>query len=268
MRQLHIHPARQIRGAGIDAACRGKNFSLTMRQEALLRDALDRPAGAYMQCDLVGGIRIIACMGVGHAHRLKDVLLDETLPALPRNGFDQRAGDDIKDVVIGVGFTESRYRLQITQGMHQLRSAAVGVGEQHQIAFAQAQSAAMGEKIAHRHMGGDIGIVHLKARQPVLDQVGPFQFLAVHQDGERGRCEGFRFRSDRNGGMGVHFLGRIDLPQAIAFGQYGISILHDGEGQAGCPEGSHRLRHIRIGIRRGGRQGWRDARPEKTRNQR
>ena len=115
-----------------------------------------------MQRDPILRVQVIGSHRVFHAGRCENMMLDKVFPCLAGHRFNQRAGDDVQDVVIGEGFAETSNGLQIAQRVHDVGTGAAGGRHDQQVAFAEAQSAAMGEQVADGHVLRGVRIVHWK----------------------------------------------------------------------------------------------------------
>ena len=105
----------------------------------------------------------------------------------PGNRLDQRAGDDVEDVVVGEALAEAGRRFQVAQRVDDVRTRARGRRHDQKVPFPEAEAAAMGKKIAHGHVRGRIGIVHLEAGKLVDDPVVPFKLPGIDEDRQRRR---------------------------------------------------------------------------------
>ena len=189
-------------------------------------------------------------MRVGHSSGLENVVGDESLPRLAGNFLHQPARHDVEDVVVGELLPETGGRPEVAQGVHDIVTASVGIRNDQQVAFSQAQSAAVREQVTYRHVGGDIGIVHLKSGKPVGDVIAPGQLLAIDQDCQSGRGEGLGFRPDGKSGVFVHDAGTGQAAHAVALRQGRAAAFHDRQRQARRAERLHRLRNIGVDVGR------------------
>src|SRR5665213_4007223 len=104
----------------------------------LRADTADWAIGACVQRDTVLCVDIIRYHRILHADRREDVLLNKVLPGLTRYRLNQRAGNNVENVVVGEFLAEPGHRLQITQGMHDIGARAARGWNNEQIAFAEA----------------------------------------------------------------------------------------------------------------------------------
>ena len=198
----------------------------------------------------VGEARGLLRDGTGHAGGLEHALAHEDFPRLPGDFLDELAGDGVQHVVVGVTAAEAGRGLDMAQRAHGVGAAARRGRDEHQVARAQAQAAAVHEQVAHGHLVGHPCVVHAEPRDVVDDLVVPLDLAVVDQHRERGGGDRLAGRSGRKDGVGVHALGRTELAHAVAFREHGLAVLHDRDRQPRHAVRLHGGLHARVEVGR------------------
>jgi hypothetical protein len=127
---------------------------------------------------------------VGHAKRLEDSFAYELVPGLASDGGDNLACYHEHQVVIGILAAQARCGVNISRVRNDVITGEGGVGPEHEVARAEAESATVRERIAHSELVVHVGVVHMHARQVVGDRFIPFHlaFVDEHRDGRSREC--------------------------------------------------------------------------------
>jgi len=126
------------------------------------------------------------------------------------------------------------------------------VGPKEEIAFAESHAAAMREQIANSHFVGDIRVVHLKAREALVDGIVPGDFAFVDERGESAGGESLGIGADSEQCIFFDGSGVAEFAKAVAFGEKDFAVLDDGNGEAGDLESFQDARDV--GVEVGGRR--------------
>ena len=119
-------------------------------------------------------------VGVVQAERSEDMLANVVIPSRPGHGGNDLARRHVEQIVICIVTAEARLRLHEAEPVDDLSSRIPGMRPEQEIAFAQAHAAAVGQKIADRHLMRNVGIVHDESRKTLVDEVVPRQLAFIH----------------------------------------------------------------------------------------
>ena len=199
-----------------------------------------------------------------HAQGREQALADEGFPGLAAHLGHDLAGHDVEDVVVGVAAAEARRRLQEADLLDDL-AAREGRGRKVQeVAFAQAQPAAVGEQIADGHLLRDVGVVHPERREMTGDGIVPPELAVFDEQAQGGRGERLGVGGDGEEGIAVDGSGGALATHAVALGQHHAAVLHHRHRDAGDLELPPRA--LDVGVDRGqGRGHGRGRRPGRDR---
>jgi hypothetical protein len=168
-------------------------------------------------------------------------------------------GDQIEDVVVGVGAAEAGCGADEPQPPRDLVAVVGGRRPPQQISGAEAEAAAVDEQVAHGQLARDVRIPHLKPRQVSHHRRVPLDLLLLDEQPESGGGKQLGVRSDPEQRLRVGF-GRVaKLANAVALGDYHLTVLDDRQRHTRHLEGLHHALDVRveIGRRRSARLGMR-----------
>src|SRR5690606_8241590 len=160
-----------------------------------------------------------------------DPRLDEVLPRLSADGFDDFSRNDVENVVVSVGAAEARFRFQVSQAPRNFL-AVVGRGwPPEQVAGAKSKAAPMHEQVTHSQFARDVRVPHLEPRQVVDDSPVPldFSFLDEQPERRRGECLGVGGNAEER--SLVDRSARAEAADTIAPGCYRFPVFYDSDGE-------------------------------------
>ena len=176
------------------------------------------------------------------------MLADVIVPGDAGDRRNDLAGGHVKQIVVGKMTAETGSRLHEAQFVNDLVAGVSRLRPEQQIAFTQAHAAAVRKQVADGHFVRNVGVVHHKAGQTLVDGVVPGEFTFVDQRGQRRGGEGFGIGPDAEHGVLVDRRGFAHFAHTIAFGHDYLAIFDDGHGDAGDVEGFHRGGDIGVQI--------------------
>src|SRR5712664_4139021 len=116
-----------------------------------------------------------------HAEGKKNCFADVVFPGFAGDRRNDLTGGDVQEIVVGEAAAKAGSRLHEAQAVDDVVASEGGVRPEEEIAFAESHAAAMREEIANSHFVGDIRVVHLKAREALVDGIVPGDFSSVHK---------------------------------------------------------------------------------------
>ena len=181
-RQPHAHPGQHVVEAATDPA--GGHRGDVGHDGLVLADdpvALRRAHVRLRHVAYLGAVPFTD-LATRQAERLEQFTLDQLLVRHAARSGGHFAGDDVQQVVVGVGGTEAVRGLQVLQAGDDVGAREpVGLRPQHQVAGAQAQAAVVDQQVAHLHLLRDPRVVHAELRQVLRDRVVPLQSAGIDQ---------------------------------------------------------------------------------------
>ena len=124
------------------------------------------------------------------------------------------------------------------------------MGPEQKVAFAKSHTTAMGQQIANGHFVRDVGIVHLKTGQALINGIIPGEFALVDERSKSRGSEGFGVRADAEKRIFIDGHGLAQLADSIASGEYDLSIFDDAERDARNVESLQCARNVGVEVRR------------------
>ena len=235
--ELSQQPPGHVVGADRKAA-RGRAIlgnGRTFVERLLGAQADNRPVGAAvrMRSVRVGVILRVRYGRMIHPKRRKDVVADILLPRLPTDLLDQLAGRHVKDVVVGIAAAETRRGFEVADSPHRLLARKIAVGNEQQVALAEAQPAAVNEQVADRHLARDPRVPHAKIRHVVDHFVVPLDLALVDERRQRGDGKRLAGRTGEEDRVRADRLIGADLAHAPAMGESHLAVFDDGDRNAG-----------------------------------
>jgi hypothetical protein len=246
MIELQLNPLRHFRHGGIDRARRpGVVQILEGDYLQLAVDLLVRK-----RVVVTGFENGIGCIAGSHPQRLENLFAHVVIPTLSADRCNHLACGQKHQVVVSKRGAEAGGRLQVAEAIDDLLSRKRGVRPEHQVAFTQAQAAAMAKQVADLHLLGNVWRVHHKPRQMVVHRVVPVDFASVYKRCQRRGCERLGIRADAEERVLIHWCGFAEFANSVALGDHYLFVFHNCQRHSWYVECFHRACRVVVQI------GW------------